>query len=143
MAHKKGIKTGTPALDFKHLMLKGSPNEYLVAPDGLCENAVPHRPADMYDVPSSELRDAIMHVISRQSRVELCGMDEDAKAFEFVHYSPVLNFQDFVSVRVIPHGHKQSTIAIFSRSKTGYYDFGVNRNRVETWLEDLESEIIR
>ncbi|MEQ8745725.1 DUF1499 domain-containing protein [Pyruvatibacter sp.] len=143
MAHKKGITSGTPVLDFKHLKLKGTPNEYLVAPDDLCQDAVPHRPADIYDVPSTELRDAIMHVVSRQSRVELSGMNEEAKAFEFVHYSAVLNFKDFISVRVLPHGHTQSTIAIFSRSKTGYYDFGVNRKRVEAWLEELEGEIIR
>lgn len=143
MAHKKGIKSGVETLDFKHLKLRGSPNEYLVAPDDLCIDAVPHRPADIYDVPSSELRDAVMHVISHQSRVELAGMNEEKKAFEFVHYSPVLNFKDFISVRVLPHGHSESTIAIYSRSKTGYYDFGVNRDRVERWLEELEGEIIR
>lgn len=143
MARTKRIKTGTPALDFTKLKLKGSPNEYLVAPDDLCKNAVPHLPADVYDVPADELRDAIMHVVAHRSRVELDGMDEAARAFEFVHYSAVLNFKDMISVRVLPVGHKQSTIAIYSRSKTGYYDFGVNKARVESWLEELEGEIIR
>lgn len=143
MAKSKGIKSGTPALDFTKLKLKGSPNEFLVAPEDLCKSAVPHLPADVYDVPVDELRDAIMHVVSHQSRVELDGMDEDAKAFEFVHYSSVLNFKDMISIRVLPVGAKQSTIAIYSRSKTGYYDFGVNKNRVEAWLEELEGEVIR
>jgi len=143
MAKSKGIKTGTPALDFSKLKLRGTPNEYLVAPEDLCKNAVPHLPADVYDVPSSELRDAIMHVVAHQSRVELDGMDEDKMAFEFVSYSAVLNFKDMISVRVFPVGHKQSTIAIYSRSKTGYYDFGVNKSRIEDWLEELEGEIIR
>lgn len=142
MTKKKGIVSGQEALDFKHLKLKGSPNEYLVAPEDLCDDAVPHCPADIYDVPASELRDAIMHVVSHQPRVELRGMDEDAKAFEFVAYSSILGFKDFISVRVIPQGQARSTIAIYSRSKTGYYDFGVNRLRIEAWLEELEGEII-
>lgn len=143
MARKQTIKTGAEPLDFKHLTLKGSPNEYLVAPPDLCREAEPHRPADVYDVPSAELRDAMLHVVSRQSRVELRGMDEEAKAYEFIQYTPVLNFQDFISVRIIPQGHTHSTLAIFSRSRTGYYDFGVNRKRVEAWLEELDGEIIR
>jgi len=143
MARTKRIKSGTAALDFEKLKLKGSPNEYLVAPDDLCKDAVPHLPADVYDVPAGELRDAIMHVVSHQSRVELDGMDEEKMAFEFVHYSAILNFKDMISIRVLPVGAKKSTIAIYSRSKTGYYDFGVNKNRVEAWLEELEGEIIR
>lgn len=140
---KKGIKTGIATLDFRHLKLKGSPNEYLVAPDSLCKEAVPHCPADIYDVPASELRDAVMHVVTRQPRIELAGMDEDNMAFEFVQYSSVLNFKDMISIRVIPVDGKNSTLAIFSRSKSGYYDFGVNRKRVDSWLEELEGEIIR
>ena len=139
---KKGIKTGVAALDFRRLKLKGSPNEYLVAPDEICDNAVPHCPADVYDVPASELRDAIMHVVSRQPRIELAGLDEARMAFEFVQYSSVLNFKDMISIQVIEVDASNSTLAIYSRSKTGYYDFGVNRKRVESWLEELEGEII-
>ena len=143
MAKSRGLKTGVEPLDFRNLRLRGAPNEYLVAPADLCEDAVPHRPADIYDVPSGELRDAMLHVVSRQSRVELSGMDEDEKAYEFVQYSPVLGFKDYISVRIFPRGHKSSTLAIYSRSRTGYYDFGVNRRRVEDWLEELDGEIIR
>ncbi len=143
MAKTRPIKTGVEPLDFKNLKRKGTPNEYLVAPPDLCRDAVPDQPADIYDVPSTELRDAIMHVVAHQSRVELRGMDEANKAFEFIQYSPVLNFKDLISIRIIPHGHKESTLAIYSRSKAGYYDFGVNRKRVESWLEELEGEIIR
>ncbi|MGD1934034.1 MAG: DUF1499 domain-containing protein, partial [Candidatus Phaeomarinobacter sp.] len=68
---------------------------------------------------------------------------EVALAFEFLHYSAVLNFMVMISIRVLPVDAKHSTIAIYSRSKTGYYDFGVNKARVEDWLEELEGEIIR
>jgi uncharacterized protein (DUF1499 family) len=30
-----------------------------------------------------------------------------------------------------------STLAIYSRSQYGYYDFGANKRRVEKWLEQL------
>ena len=143
MVRKKSPKTGAEPLDFRRLTLRGSPNEYLVAPPDLCREAEPHRPADVYDVASAELRDALLHVISRHSRTEIRGMDEEAKAYEFVQYSPVLNFEDLISVRVIPQGHTHATLAIYSRSRTGYYDFGVNRKRIEAWLEELDGEIIR
>jgi uncharacterized protein (DUF1499 family) len=43
-----------------------------------------------------------------------------------------------VTVEFIPLGPDQSSLAIYSRSRYGHYDFGHNRNRAETWLADLE-----
>lgn len=141
MARTDPQRSGVPVLDFETLRLTGRPNACLVAPPGLCAAAAPHPAAPVYAVPASRLRDALLQVISRQPRVALRGLDEAAMAYEFEQYSPVLRFADRISLRVMPHGPEAATLAIYSRARTGYYDFGVNRKRVAAWLEELAGEL--
>ncbi len=51
--------------------------------------------------------------------------------------SAFFGFPDLIDVETIETGEAKSTLAIYSRSKYGYYDFGVNKRRVETWLREL------
>jgi uncharacterized protein (DUF1499 family) len=50
--------------------------------------------------------------------------------------SPLMRFPDYVSVRVLDF-EEGSTLAIYSRSRFGRDDMGVNRERVERWLAAL------
>jgi len=52
-----------------------------------------------------------------------------------------LKFPDYISIKVIELGENRSTIAIYSRSRYGYGDMGVNKDRVLRWLETLSSFI--
>ena len=53
-----------------------------------------------------------------------------------VQRSRVIGFPDAISVSARPDG-KGSRLSIWSRSRYGQYDFGVNRARVERWLAAL------
>ncbi|MEL6267324.1 MAG: DUF1499 domain-containing protein, partial [Pseudomonadota bacterium] len=47
----------------------------------------------------------------------------------YVQTSRIVGFPDYVSARTVEGG-----IAVWSRSRYGYSDLGVNRARVEDWL---------
>lgn len=74
-----------------------------------------------------------------QPRVErLAGKPEDLFA-TYVQRSKTVHFPDYISVKFIDLGDGRSTIAVFSRSRYGKSDLGVNKLRVTNWLASLES----
>jgi uncharacterized protein (DUF1499 family) len=77
-------------------------------------------------------------VIAEQPRVTATRRDGVARQFEYVQRSRVLRFPDVITVQLIPLGPDRSTLAVYSRSRYGRSDFGVNRRRVEDWLTRLE-----
>ena len=50
-----------------------------------------------------------------------------------------MRFPDTVSVVYFPKGAKRSNLAIYSRSQIGYSDMGVNKSRIENWLNGLRN----
>lgn len=128
-------------LDFVLLVLTEKPNQYLVCPQDYCQKAAAHREAPVYDVPAQKLRDAWMSVVADQPRTEQLEADDDALGYEFVQRSLIFRFPDFVSVKFLPLGADQSTLAIYSRSKYGHSDLGVNKKRINNWLDLLGAEL--
>ena len=57
----------------------------------------------------------------------------------YVQTSGLFGFPDYVSVKFIEIDAANSTLAIFSRSRLGKSDLGVNKKRVEAWLGQLRS----
>jgi uncharacterized protein (DUF1499 family) len=48
-----------------------------------------------------------------------------------------MRFPDTINVLIIPISADASTLALYSRSQIGYSDWGVNRKRLERWLERI------
>jgi len=128
-------------IDFATLTLPPSPNTYLVAPPGLCRAAEPHEAAPRYTQSAPVVRDAFLRVVAKQPRVTAGDKDEAGLQYEFVQRSAVFRFPDTVTVRFIPLAEGGATLAIYSRSKVGYSDMGVNRKRVQGWLVALDAEL--
>jgi uncharacterized protein (DUF1499 family) len=59
---------------------------------------------------------------------------DDVDQFDIVERSRYFAFPDIMTVRFFKRGEDKSTLAIYSRSVYGRYDFGVNRARVEKLL---------
>jgi uncharacterized protein (DUF1499 family) len=129
-------------VDFSTLELKVSPNQYLVCPRELCV-AQPHAPSPVFDASLEELRAAWFRVIERQPRVTLLSSDSNEDQYEYEALTPVIHFPDTVTVRLLPANEGRSTVAIYSRSHYGYGDLGVNRRRIQGWLEELAQELGR
>ncbi len=136
------IGTGAVAvLDFSTLKLKPSPNQYLVCPEDFCPNATPHRQSSIYAASAPALTEAIIGVIEQEPRTKRLEGDDDAHAYEYVQRSALIGFPDYISVRIIPVEGQGATLAIYSRSKFGYSDLGVNKKRVTHWLDMLDMAV--
>lgn len=135
------IRTGMAMqIDFKTLTLPGKPNTWLVAPTGLTP-ASPHETAPEFPVPAEALRDAWMQVLADQPRLQVLARSADGLQVEAAQRTAVLRFTDLVSARIVPLDAGNSTMAIYSRSRVGYWDIGVNRRRVHRLMEALRKRL--
>ena len=135
--------------DFAQIKLTDNPNQFLMCPPGFCA-AKPHAESPVFDVPVERLQERWREVVANQRRIELLAEDEEGRQFDYVQRSARFRFPDIITVRFIslstsqstlaiftPVSSSQSTLAIFSRSVYGTSDFGVNRERIDAWLETL------
>ena len=124
-------------MDFQTLVLTSwKRNQYLVTPDDYC-SARAHMDSPTFDLSVEELRERWMTMIASQPRVETRKADDAAMQYEFIQRTKLLRFPDIITVRFIPLEQRRSTLAVYSRSRYGRRDFGVNKDRVLAWLEAL------
>jgi hypothetical protein len=91
----------------------------------------------VYGVPADELAQRVDAVaLADDSTKRIAGGPEELWT-TYVQRSPMMRFPDFVTVRVLPREEGGAALAIWSRSQYGRDDLGVNRARVERWLEEL------
>lgn len=109
----------------------GRPNDFLMLPPGLA-GADATSPSFATDIASMARR---FDAIARSDRgvTRLAGSNE-AGFITYVARSRWVGWPDYVSVKVVPAGEGQVALAIWSRARFGYSDFGVNRERVERWV---------
>ena len=89
-------------------------------------------------MPWERLREYWTEVISGEKRVETIVAHPDERRIVYIQRSPTFRFPDIVTVEFVQLGPNRSSIAIYSRSRYGDYDFGKNRKRVGKWLALLE-----
>lgn len=130
---------GNPDLgpvDFATLERRSTPNDALVCPPDIC-TAPSDIPAPVYDVSPQRLRQELDAILASEPRMTVVESDAAALTDRYVQRSRVLGFPDTIVVRFIDRPQGRSTIALYSRSQFGRSDFGVNRKRLERWLEKL------
>ncbi len=127
-------RDGKTAVDieryFAELVRPDSPNHWLVAPAGF--SVRPDAVSPVFAVPADRLRDAFKEAVLAMPGVAVAG--EGAAGLHLVATTRMLRFRDDIRVQFIVLGPQQSTLALYSASRTGYWDFGTNRRRVEDWL---------
>ncbi len=116
-----------------------TPNGYYVGPPSVSTQPV-NEPSRIYDADAARLAAAFDGFVMGQPRVErLAGSIEEAW-ITYVQRTETLQFPDYISVRFfnldVPN---TSTVAIFSRSRFGHSDMGVNEDRVQSWLKSIAS----
>jgi|LNFM01.1.fsa_nt_gb uncharacterized protein (DUF1499 family) len=115
---------------FLELVRPDSPNHWLVAPAGF-----PGRPdavSPVFAVSVARLRESFKNAVLGMPGIAVAG--ETAKGLHLVETTRVFRFRDDVRVQFIAIGPQQSTLALYSASRAGYWDFGTNRRRIEDWL---------
>ncbi|GLQ05713.1 DUF1499 domain-containing protein [Sneathiella chinensis] len=143
-------------IEFGDLEKPRTPNSFLMAPEGVCHKAVPDAGSPAFPVPVETLREVFKVVALSHPRVEALPENlpenfpeslpdnppgEVPLQDEYVQYSKGIGFPDTITVRFLPAGEGGSTLAVFSRAHYGIRDFGVNRNRVLLWIEELRNRL--
>lgn len=112
----------------------GRPNDYLVAPAGVTK-ADPDRAAMVHALPAEDLL-FLFDAVARPSSTVLAGSVKD-KHITYVQRTAVMGFPDYVTVKAVDVDGGASLI-IWSRSRYGYSDMGVNQDRIDAWLAQIE-----
>ena len=90
-----------------------------------------------FELPVEALKKRWMIMIAGQPRIENRRADDEAMQYDFIQRTKILRFPDIITVRFIALENRRSTLAIFSRSRYGRRDFGVNKKRVCDWLDAI------
>jgi len=131
-----------PMIDLRTVKLSTwKANEYLAAPEGFTPLARPHATAPVYPRSADEVARRLKAVVMAERRIEWREEAADGLKFEVIQRSKLIGFPDTVTVEVLPLEGGGSTLAIYSRSRYGRADFGVNGRRVESWLQRLEATL--
>ena len=127
----------THSIDFETLKRPGTPNTFLLAPEGFCKHAKIDMVAPVYAAPAAKLRQEFLSIVIAQPRTSHALADEKGLYDDFIVRSAMFRFPDLVAVKFIDLKAKTSTFALYSRSVYGRSDLGVNRRRSLAWLAAL------
>ena len=109
-------------------------NYYLLRPtDG-------HGPAPIFGVEPEKLSSELHEMINTIPRSEVIAGSAEERHFTVMVRSQVMGFPDFITVKVIA-AESGAALVIFSRSRYGYSDLGVNKARVDAWVQALEQKL--
>ena len=110
-------------------------NDYLVAPKGVTEARVDRTFVPREIAPKDLL--FLFDSIARNSpRVERLAMDEDNMSATYVQTTALFAFPDYITVRAVTVDSRAGLV-IWSRSRFGASDFGVNKERIDDWLAKI------
>jgi uncharacterized protein (DUF1499 family) len=139
IARLTGARLDIEPVDFQALQRRTSPNDALICAAGHCPNAKPDREARIFAMPPRDLLARVTRIALAEARTHAldCGADCDHRA-RFIQYSRLMRYPDTIDVETFPLGEGGSSLAMYSRSLVGHGDFGVNRARLERWVEALE-----
>jgi len=115
-----------------------TPNTYLVAPQLLLVTTV-DREAPQYSIDVAVLAKAFDDFIIRQSNVAVVAGSVDEGWITYVQRSAFWRIPDYITIKFIALEGGASTVIIWSRSRFGNGDMGVNKARIDEWLSNFES----
>ena len=113
----------------------GMDNDVLVLPPGM-PGADIESPLFQGDLRAVARR--VDAVAVRDGRTRRLAGNVDQGFVTYIVRSQWMGFPDYVSLKIVPQPDGRFALAIWSRSRFGYSDLGVNRARVERWLAALQ-----
>lgn len=127
-------------IDFKTLNRPKSPNTYLIAPPDFVGAALVDDEAPILNRQRLAVFDEIVGMAMARADWTLVVADEKTARLHIVETSRWLRFRDDMDIVVLPVAGEPAkcTLAVYSRSRTGWSDFGVNRKRVHSLLNALK-----
>lgn len=125
----------TDFISFKSLKRPPKPNTCLAAPENHCLAAEPDFAPPELAMTGRGLFSKLSEIIASERSFGKIETDADALRIKFVATTGLMRFKDDVDIEVIALEQGRATFAIYSRSRVGYSDMGVNRKRVGKLIE--------
>jgi len=113
-------------------VLSGKPNQFLLKPEN----------APVFAVDAASLAQAFDDMAMAQPRVERLAGSVGELWLTYVQKSAVMRYPDYISMRFVDNADGTATLAVFSRSRYGHSDLGVNRGRVKKWIKALGQAVV-
>lgn len=123
-------------LDFASFKKTWRPNQCLALPRGFLSAETPDMESPVFQASVQQVHAAWLAVIASQPRTR--RLRETANQIEVVQTTAIMRFPDTITMRTIDLGDGRSSVGVFSRSRYGIRDFGVNAARVRDWLQALQ-----
>ena len=125
-------------LDFETFSRSPRPNNFLVAPDGLCQNAAADEASPLLATAPEKVFESLVERVEREKLWGDLQADPAGLCLNFVARTPLLRFRDDIDIRVLPGSSEtESRLAVYSRSRIGHSDLGANAKRVRNLLASL------
>ena len=121
--------------NFKDLVLKNTRNQYLVLPKNFTSKSKPNLISPEFKCSVNDLQDVFLKFLNSQNRIRNIVHDKKNNKLSCIQFTKIFRFPDIIDIEFISINLEISSIAIYSRSKYGYYDFNVNKNRINLWLD--------
>jgi uncharacterized protein (DUF1499 family) len=96
-------------------------------------------PSPEFDMDAVGLAKVFDEIILATDGVDLLAGAPDQLFVTYIARTKTLRYPDYISIKFIDLGGGRSTFAVFSRSRFGSNDFGVNRQRFQHWLKQLNA----
>jgi len=123
----------TDFIDFADLKRSPTPNDALACPPGFCTAKV-----DLTVAPAAISAEALAAKVkqlpSLEPRTVIVGGNDAERRYVLVQRSALFDFPDTINIAIEPVDASHATLAIYSRSRYGKGDLGVNMKRVQRWL---------
>lgn len=127
-------------IDFRSAVLRSTPNQFLMCPADYCAD-VPHMASPEFQIPRAELERLWDSMMDKKLEFEQLKTHDRDHRRHYEQRSKRLRFPDRITVEFLELDDAASTLAVYSRSKYGYSDVGVNEARVKSLLKDLTEQV--
>lgn len=126
-------------LNFETLRKTTKPNRWLAASAQLLQQSEADAPAPLINSKPEAVLAAVQKLLESDPSASEVKFDENTHQLSYV--AKIFVFKDDVDLKLIPLGDDSTELAIYSRSRVGYSDFGVNQKRVEKLVADLKAAL--
>lgn len=126
-------------VDFRSLVLPPSPNTCLAAPAGARPDA--HLATPALPVSAATAWSVLRGFGRRFPRTFPLAEWPERRQAQWVERSAVFNFPDVIAAELVEDGASGAGLFVYSRSVFGWSDLGVNRRRVQAWMDAFDAAL--
>ncbi len=127
-------------IDFRKALLTSTPNQYLMCPALHCKDEA-HMTSPTFQVSQADLERMWDEMMAKRADFVRLNIDAAPGRRHYQQRTRLMRFPDRVTVEFLAPDPATSSLAIYSRSKYGYSDRGVNEARVRRLVDELKGLI--